>query len=147
MVPTTDRLAGGALVLFGLLAIWEARRFPLGSLWRPGPAYMPTLLALLLVVFGAAIALSPVRRRLRDVGWEEWRHAVVILGICAFVALALEGLGYRLTMSAALLALLLGLERKGVVISLAVTALIAWGSFFLFDTLLRVPLPRGPLGL
>jgi hypothetical protein len=23
----------------------------------------------------------------------------------------------------------------------------AWGSFYLFDTLLRVPLPRGPFGL
>jgi hypothetical protein len=23
----------------------------------------------------------------------------------------------------------------------------AWGSFYLFDTLLKVPLPRGPFGL
>jgi len=27
------------------------------------------------------------------------------------------------------------------------TAVMAWGSFFLFDTLLRVPLPRGPFGI
>jgi hypothetical protein len=50
-------------------------------------------------------------------------------------------------MAAVLLFLLLVLERKGVVVTLILTAAISWGSFFLFDTLLRVPLPRGPFGL
>ena len=35
---TTDRVAGGALVLVGLVALWESRRLPLGTLHRPGPA-------------------------------------------------------------------------------------------------------------
>jgi hypothetical protein len=39
------------------------------------------------------------------------------------------------------------IERKGVVLSLALTLAMAWGSFFVFDTLLRVPLPRGPFGI
>ena len=30
------------------------------------------------------------------VKWLEWRHAVAILGTCAFIALALERLGYRI---------------------------------------------------
>ena len=38
-------------------------------------------------------------------------------------------------------------ERKGVILTAVLTLAIAWGSFFLFDTLLRVPLPRGPFGL
>ena len=74
---TIDRVAGAALVLIGLVTIWESRAFPLGSLHRPGPAYMPVLLAAL---------LDPLRRggvgdgrarppRCRDVGWPEWRHA------------------------------------------------------------------------
>ena len=145
---TTDRAAGGALVLIGLIAVWESRRFPLGSLHRPGPAYMPTLLALLLIVFGLAVALMGARsQRLGEVGWHEWRHAVGIFAACAFAAWGLDRLGYRLTMAAVLLFLMLGLERKGVVVTLVLTAAIAWGSFWLFDTLLRVPLPRGPFGL
>lgn len=145
---TTDRVAGGALVLLGLIVVWESRRFPLGSLHRPGPAYMPVLLALLLVVFGIVIAAMGSRSpRLTAIGWSEWRHAAGIFAAAAFAAWGLERLGYRLTMAAVLAFLLLVLERKGIVISLVITAIIAGGSFLVFDTLLRVPLPRGPFGL
>src|SRR5437762_499806 len=84
---TTDRAAGSALVVIGLIAVWESRRFPLGSLHRPGPAYMPTLLALLLIIFGIGVALLGSRsQRLSEVGWHEWRHAVGIFAACAFSA-------------------------------------------------------------
>jgi len=43
--------------------------------------------------------------------------------------------------------LLFVLERRGVIGTLVLTVAVAWGSFFLFDTVLRVPLPRGPFGL
>ena len=145
---TIDRAAGAALVAVGLLAVWESRAFPLGSLHRPGPAYMPTLLAVLLVAFGVAVAALGARARpLAAVGWAEWRHAVAIFGACAFAAWGLDRLGYRLTMAIVLAFLLIGLERRGIVAGLALTLCIAWGSFYLFDTLLRVPLPRGPFGL
>ena len=145
---TTDRVAGAALVLIGLVAVWESRRFPLGSLHRPGPAYMPTLLALLLIGFGVAVALMGTRsQRFTELGWHEWRHAVGIFAACAFAAWGLPHLGYRLTMAGVLVFLLLVLERKGVALTAILTVAIAWGSFWLFDTLLRVPLPRGPFGL
>jgi putative tricarboxylic transport membrane protein len=145
---TTDRVAGAALVLIGLVAIRESLAFPLGSLHRPGPAYMPVLLAVLLIVFGVAVfAMGSRARGVGAVGWHEWRHAVAIFAACAFAAWGLERLGYRITMAAVLAFLLLGLERKGLVLGLVVTAVMAWGSFYLFDTLLKVPLPRGPFGL
>jgi hypothetical protein len=50
-------------------------------------------------------------------------------------------------MTVALLALLGPLERKGPVVTLLVALGLAFGSYFLFATLLRTPLPRGPLGL
>jgi len=145
---TTDRLAGAALVLIGIVAIWESRAFPLGSLHRPGPAFMPVLLAALLILFGLAVAaMGAAAGRLLDVGWAEWRHAAAIFGCCAFAAWGLDRLGYRLTMAVLLAVLFLALERLGVVTSLVLTTGMAWGSFYLFDTLLKVPLPRGPFGL
>jgi hypothetical protein len=145
---TTDRIAGGVLVLIGLVTIEESRAFPLGSLHRPGPAYMPVLLAVLLIVFGAAVfAMGGRARHLGEVAWPEWRHAVAIFAACAFAAWGLERLGYRLTMAAVVAFLLLVVERKGWVLGLVITVVMAWGSFYLFDTLLRVPLPRGPFGL
>jgi Tripartite tricarboxylate transporter TctB family len=145
---TIDRVAGLALVLFGLVAIEESRAFPFGTLHRPGPAFMPTLLAALLIVFGAVVfAMGARARRLAEVDWHEWRHAVAIFVACAFAAAGLERLGYRLTIAVVVAFLLLVVERKGVGLSLVLTLLMAWGSFFVFDTLLRVPLPRGPFGI
>jgi len=145
---TVDRVAGVALILIGLVTMWESRVFPLGSLHRPGPAYMPVVLAALLIIFGAAVFAMDARvRRLAEVGWPEWRHALAIFGACAFAAWGLERLGYRLTMAVVVAFLLLVVERKGWALGLALTVVMAWGSFFVFDTLLRVPLPRGLFGL
>ena len=145
---TVDRVAGLALVMIGIITLWESRVFPLGSLHRPGPAYMPVVLALLLIIFGGAVfAMGRHARRLAELSWSEWRHAVAIFGACAFAAWGLERLGYRLTIAVVVGFLLLVVERKGWALGLALTVAMAWGSFFVFDTLLRVPLPRGPFGL
>ena len=145
---TVARVAGGALVLVGLIALWESRRLPLGTLHRPGPAYMPVVLALLLILFGLALAVLASRSgRFAEVGWHEWRHAIAIFGACALAAWGLERLGYRLTITAVLFFLLFVVERRGLIGAIALTAAVAWGSFFLFDTVLRVPLPRGPFGI
>jgi hypothetical protein len=127
---TVDRVAGMALVLIGLVAIWESRVYPLGSLHRPGPGYMPVLLASLLIVFGGTLfAMGARTRRLAELAW------------------GLERLGYRLTMAVVVIFLLRIVERKSWALGLALTVVMAWGSFLVFDTLLRVPLPRGPFGL
>jgi len=145
---TVDRVAGMALVLIGFITLWESRVFPLGSLQRPGPAYTPVVVAALLIVFGVAVfAMGGRARRLGAVGWSEWRHALAIFGACGFAAWGLERLGYRITIAVVAAFLLLVVERKGWALGLALTVALAWGSFFVFDTLLRVPLPRGPFGL
>lgn len=145
---TTDRVAGVALVVVGLYVLWESRVLPLGTLWNPGPAYMPVALALLVMLFGVltfagGAGAPPVGR----VGWHESRRAVVIVGVCVFAAVALERLGWRATIAIALAFLVGVVERKGVVAALAFSLGLALGTHYLFDTVLRVPLPRGFLGL
>ena len=145
---TTDRVAGGALALIALVVFWESRKLPLGSFRNPGPAYMPMVLAAILLVFGTLLVVTGGRASaFRGVSWAEWRHAVAIFAVCVFAALALERLGYRTTVTLALAFLLGGVERRGVVFTAAFSLALALGTFLLFDTLLRVPLPRGPYGL
>jgi hypothetical protein len=147
-VLTTRRAAGAILVLIGALALWEGLRFPLGTLARPGPAYMPALLSLVLVAFGLVMALArDGGPRLATLDWSDTRHAAGILAVCVFIALTLERLGWRAAVAVALLALFGGLERRGIVFTLVLTAVIAVGSFYLFNTVLNVPLPRGRFGL
>jgi len=145
---TVDRLAGAALALFALFVLWQIRVLPLGSLGNPGPAYMPTVLAALLLLGGVAIAaLGGDAPRPGALGFHEWRHGVAIVAACVFAALGLERLGYRLTMLVVLLFLLGVVERKRPVAALVFAVAFAGGTFLLFDGVLRVPLPRGPLGL
>ena len=145
---TTDRVAGGALVLLALFTLWESRLLPLGSLRNPGPAYMPVALAVLLLVFGVLLVIVGGKAsKIATVGWSEWRHAVAIFAVCAFAAWALERLGYRATIAVSLGFLLGIVERKGIVFTVVFSLALALGTFLLFDTLLRVPLPRGPFGL
>ena len=77
---TTDKVSGGALVLFALLVIWECRRLPLRTFHQPGLAFVPALLALLLLVFGVSVVLAGGRAPLlSSVRWSGWPHALAIL--------------------------------------------------------------------
>ena len=146
---SVDRLSGIALAMLGLLVLEETvrQRLPLGSLANPGPAYFPGVLACLVLVAGVALTvLAGSGPRFASLQWSEWRHALAILATIAFCALALERLGYRLTMFAALAFLIGYVERKPLAATFLLAAGLALGTFALFDTLLRVPLPRGPLG-
>jgi hypothetical protein len=145
---SVERVAGAGVAVFALFVLWQSRALPLGSLANPGPAYMPVALATLLLLGGVAIAvLGGDAPPLRSLGFGEWRHAVAIFAACAFAALALERLGYRLTIFLALLFLLGVVERKRPVAALVFAVAFAAGTYFLFDTLLRVQLPRGPFGI
>lgn len=144
---TTDRAAGVILVLFALLVIWESRLLPLGNLRHPGPAFIPILLALLLLLCGVLLVLTSGRARLlSSIRWTEWRHTLAIAAVSSCSVLAIERLGYRLTML-----LILGfvyhlVEKRGWLLSVALSLSLAFGSFFLFHSVLRVPLPLGPFG-
>ena len=144
---TTDRLSGSALVIFSLLVIWECRFLPLGTFRQPGPAYIPILLASLLLICGLCLAVANGRApTLSSIRWVEWRHALAIFAACIFAALGIERLGYRLTVALLLGFLLKVVERRGWSVTIGLAAGLAFGSFYLFHTLLRVPLPLGPLG-
>jgi putative tricarboxylic transport membrane protein len=142
---TIDRIAGATLSLFAVWVIWESQKLPLGTLRQPGPSFFPLLLALLLVIFGVVIAATGGRtERFRVLRWTELPHACGILTACIFSALALERLGYRLTVLLVLFFLLKIVEKKGWLTTALFALVVSFGSFFIFYTFLRVPLPLGP---
>jgi hypothetical protein len=142
---TADRAVGLGLIAFGALALIESRALPMGTWRQPGPAYFPVALSIALMSFGALLAvLSSTGARLRELGWEEARQAILIVlgaGIAIFLLLRL---GYVLTIAALLFYLLAIVARRHWAVSLIVAAGLSAATFALFDLRLRVPLPRSP---
>ncbi len=144
---TTDRISGTTLVCFSLLVIWESRHLPFGTFRQPGPAYIPVILAALLLLLGLSlIFISSRAPLLSSLRWTEWRDVLAILAASTFSVFAIERLGYRLTVLLVLGFLVKVVEKRGWMLSLVFAFTLAFGSFFLFYTVLRVPLPEGPLG-
>jgi len=136
------------LALVAAYVLWEMRGLPMGTASRPGPAYVPVFLAVACAALGALIAIQDRRGQpLQLPTWREARFPVAISCAGAFAALALERLGYRLTLFALLFVMFRVVERKGTWSSLFAAAAAAAGTHWLFAELLGVQLPRGPLGL
>lgn len=144
---TIDRVSGSALALLGLFIMWERRVLPLGTHGQPGPGYLPLLLAVLLVILGGLLALrGGGAAPLRTVVWSEAPHALAILACTVFATALLERLGYRVTM-VIVLGFLFGVMERLHLWQVAALALgLSLGTFWLFDSFLRVPLPRGGWG-
>jgi len=144
---TVDRVSGVALIALALGVIWESQKLPLGTFHNPGPGYVPTLLAIVLGGLGIVIVVGGGDSgSFRALGWGEGKHALAILGACAFAALALERIGYRLTTLVILLFLLWAVEGKRPVTVVTLSLALSLGSYYLFHNLLRVQLPRSPWG-
>ncbi|MBN1105432.1 MAG: tripartite tricarboxylate transporter TctB family protein [Deltaproteobacteria bacterium] len=145
---TVDVIAG--VFLLGLsiyVIIYSYVTLPLGTHFNPGPGYMPMLLGIVLGVLALSIVARGRRSTaLRDLDWPGYKHGVGIVGCCIFAVLALEGLGYRLTMFLILLFLFGVLERLKAWLTLVLSAGLCLGSYWLFHKLLAVPLPIGELG-
>ncbi len=144
----SDVVAGVVLMLIALLAGWQNRAYPVGTLAEPGPGYMPLMIAGALGVFGLLIALRAGTSPLFNaVDWSEGRRGIVMLIACGVAVLALERIGYRLSMTALLVFMLGVVERKRPVPTLLVAFGFAFLSYYLFASLLKVQLPHGPWGL
>jgi len=140
-----NRVAGIGLLVFAAFVAFETRKYPLGSIASPGPGFWP--LALSVILAGLAIALMLRRGQSTRAQWGEIGHAITILAGVAFAALALERIGYRVTIFVLMLFYLALLERLKLWLALLVALGFAEGTYFLFHDLLRVQLPTGPFGL
>jgi len=144
----SDWVSGAILVALAIYIAWQNRVYPLGTLAEPGPGYLPLLLAIFMAAMGGLVALRGGRSQgFAAIRWHEAPRAVVILAACAFATLALERIGYRLTVIALLVFFLGVVERRHPVRAGLVAVAFSLASFYVIGTLLKVPLPRSPWGI
>jgi putative tricarboxylic transport membrane protein len=146
-----DLGAGLLAAALGAAVVIHVRTFPELPDGAPGPALFPGIVGGLLVLFGLVLAVRAALARGREAETgvpttpRGRLHAIAVLGFVVAYLLLAEVLGFPLTM-AGLLFLLMWLLGARVWVA-AVAAVVTTGVIvLLFQELLLVPLPTGPLG-
>lgn len=141
-----DHVAGGAFIALGVLVFIIGWDLPFGRISAPGAGMLPKLMAGLVIAFGAAIvAMGTASEKLERLPWSDWHHAVLVTGITAIAVSLYTTLGFLLTMSLLVFALLTVVERKHVVAALAYACGLTLFAYWLFGVMLKSPLERGLL--
>ena len=139
-----DFIAGLLFLAIGLIGLWVAREYPVGTAFRMGPGYLPHLLLYGLILLGAAIA---ARGFVIEEGFDgpfAWRALIGITAALILFGLLVERLGLVITTVAAVLAASLagqGARWREMVLVAAGLAAFAAG---LFAYALRLPIPVWP---
>ena len=143
----SDQFSGLMLVALGLYVIWANQAYPVGTIHRPGPGFVPLALAIFLGLMGILIALGGARSRpLFEMPWPEAKRALTILVLSTLAVLALDEIGYRLTIMALLVFLMGVIERKPPPIVAILSIGFSLASYYVVADLLLVPLPLSPWG-
>ena len=138
-----------AALLLSLAYMWIAFGYERGTLAQPGPGLYPQLVGVLLVIASICSLVTEMRNpaprgvvlpKGRDLG----RVISVTAGAGAYVAL----LNYAGHLLSSILVVFIVLHTMGMTswpMKIGVTIAIALGSYYLFDVVLMVSLPRGIL--
>lgn len=145
MTLRSDHVAGAGFVAFGVLIIALSGDLPFGQLSMPGSGFMPMILAALTIVFGLLLILrADESAPFAETSWSEGWHALRVTLVTAAAIALYTVLGFVITMTLMMIALLLIAERekplKAAGYSLAVTLV----TYLSFEYLLKTPLPEAP---
>jgi putative tricarboxylic transport membrane protein len=137
------------LILAGWITLYVLNA-PTFQVTGPGPFFLPAIVALF--IGGLSLALlvqsfkQPQGKATAKKQKRMWGRILWIMVWCLIYALSMERLGYLLSTGIITFALLAYFNRgkwlANIILSVATPALI----FILFDTLLKVSMPRGWFG-
>jgi hypothetical protein len=146
MIVRRDHVAGAAPILAGLILLAVSRDLPFGTLASPGAGMLPTIVIALMIAFGlvllAGAAASPP---LAELGWSDVGHAARVVAVAAAAIALYTTLGFLLTVSLVLFALIFIVERQPLLPAASFSIVVTLAAYLLFNTLLRAPMPRGLL--
>jgi hypothetical protein len=142
-----DHVSGAAFVIFGLLIFATSTDLPMGSLSFPGAGFLPRLLAGLLIILGLSLALrSRESEPFASLGWADLKHAGPVMLITAAAIAAYTELGFIISVTLLIFALLVVVERRGVAPAAIYAVAIMFLTYAAFAWGLKTPLPTGPFG-
>jgi hypothetical protein len=145
MILRRDHIAGGVFIVAGALVFAMSGDLPFGTLASPGAGMMPKLVLGLLMAFGAIIvARAGESPPLAATAWNDFRHAATVVAIAAAATALYTAIGFVLSISLLMFVLLYFVERRRLWLAFAISIGMTVGSYVLFNTLLKSPLPPMP---
>jgi putative tricarboxylic transport membrane protein len=140
------RIAALVLLVFAAGFLWEASRYPFGTLGAPGPGFLPVVLGTAFAVLSLVLLIRPGRTE-ESVLPPDRAASVRIVTTLLVIALAivlLDRLGFLVTGTMLMLVLLLVLDRRPIRAALLAPVSVVL-VYAVFKVWLRVPLPSGVL--
>lgn len=136
----------GLLAAFGAVLLWDAARLPQdGGYAGIGPAAMPKLIGWGLIVLAALTALGGLKRKLADVPRQNPVPLLWIGGGVALQIALLHVAGFILATGLLFAATARGFGERRLPLALAAGLALAFVVYGVFDRLLQLNLPAGPL--
>ena len=160
-----DRILGILALILGIWILWTTQTFPGAANHRPGPAFLPNLLALLIAICGGMLVFSKKRKSVKTPESvsntedestvcsndsvaslkQSWMRILFLTGgSVAYVAL-LDVLGFIPAAGLLTFLVYLFLGNRWLTSAIVTIVLVA-GTYILFGQILGVMLPRGIWG-
>lgn len=132
--------------VIGILTLLEVKTFPTGQNNVVGPGFFPTIIAIILVALGVILFIQAITTKKEDdikinlLGSEnKMAYLVMLITLVYLVAMGFVGFILSSIVYLAVLIIMYGEKSKvkAVICSVGISLLI----YFVFNTLLSVPLP------
>ena len=150
LINRLDKISSLVWLIVSIAIILGSLAYSFGSWSHPGPAFLPLLCGIIMAALSSIVFFQGIiKERVKAKGKEEssfftarWGKLVAALGILFAYALLLESFGFLLMTFVFILFTLKVVEptkwRTAVIVSVLATAV----SYFLFESWLKVPMPR-----
>jgi hypothetical protein len=141
-----DHVAGGASIAAAVAVLAVSGDLPFGTLAFPGAGMMPKLVCALMILFGATLLVrGGASQPFSDIGWSDLPHAVRVLAITGAAVALYTTLGFIVTMSLMLFALI-AFEGRNLIAAAVYSVAVSLITYGLFTIVLKAPLEQGILG-
>ena len=151
-----DEVIGGSILfIFGVITALLSLQMPIGTFRAAGTGLFPLILGVFLIILSGVFLLNLFLRKKKELGKKDpeteihgsARNVILFLGTMALATLFFNPLGYPLISFLLMVALLRILGMRRWTLNIFLSLVTAAVSYFLFVGWLKIPLPKGWIGI
>ena len=139
-------VVAGLLALTAVVIVWDANRLELGQTYGLGPKAMPYVVAVGLMLLAIGNLIMGLRGGLPPRESTDPRAIIQVLGgLAVLIAIIGFGGGFILATTVLFAATARAFGRRAFLVDLAIGFALSFAIYLMFDKLLTLSLPAGPL--